>query len=332
MVGSDLIRAGVVCLIPLASGLSVVLVVGLVFILAAVSSLFRPARAAALPQVVPADDLLTANSAMWVADTVSDLAGYGLGGIFVALLGTSLALAFWVDGASYLISAAFVASVTIPPIVREAASSGSISIPAPSIRNEMLEGWRALRTDTVLLATTIQAAIAEYGLGALMALSLLLVASLELGASDVPTAYGLFEMSMGVGLVGGGLVLAGLASRLPKGPAIIAAFTAFGIALIALAFTHNLLVALVLAAVIGVANVAFVVPSQTLFQQRTPGQMLGRVISIRLALVNVALAISMATSGALAQAFGLRPVLVACGALTAAVGLMGLAIRPIRRA
>ena len=196
----------------------------------------------------------------------------------------------------------------------------------------MLDGWRALRADTVLLATTIQAAIAEYGLGALMALSLLLVASLELGTSDVPTAYGLFEMSMGVGLVGGGLVLAGLASRLAKGPAIIAAFTAFGIALIALAFAHNLLVALVLAAVIGVANVAFVVPSQTLFQQRTPGQMLGRVISIRLALVNVALAISMATSGALAQVFGLRPVLVACGALTAAVGLMGLAIRPIRRA
>jgi MFS family permease len=332
MVGSDLIRACVVCLIPLVSGLSVVLVVGLVFVLAAVSSLFRPARSAALPQVVHGDDLLTANSAMWVADTVSDLAGYGLGGIFVALLGTSLALAFWVDGASYLISAALVASVTIPPIVRAAASSGSISEPAPSIRNEMLDGWRALRADTVLLATTIQAAIAEYGLGALMALSLLLVASLELGTSDVPTAYGLFEMSMGVGLVGGGLVLAGLASRLAKGPAIIAAFTAFGIALIALAFAHNLLVALVLAAVIGVANVAFVVPSQTLFQQRTPGQMLGRVISIRLALVNVALAISMATSGALAQVFGLRPVLVACGALTAAVGLMGLAIRPIRRA
>jgi len=137
---------------------------------------------------------------------------------------------------------------------------------------------------------------------------------------------------MGVGLVGGGLVLGALATRIPKGPAIVAAFTGFGVALIALALTHSMPLALILAAVIGVANVAFVVPSQTLFQQRTPGQMLGRVISIRLALVNVALAISMATSGALAQAFGLRPVLVACGLLTAVVGLSGLAIRPIRRA
>jgi MFS transporter, DHA3 family, macrolide efflux protein len=343
MVASDLIRAGVVCLIPLASGVNVGLVVVLVFILSAVSSFFRPARSAALPQVVPDHDLLTANSAMWVADTVSDLAGYGLGGLFVAFLGSSLALAFWVDGASYLVSGLLVAAVVIPPVVRASAGAGeqaadqsgegSRSIePAPSIRAEMAEGWRTLLAETVLLATTIQAAIAEYGMGALMALSPLLVASLALGSTDAPTAYGFFEMAMGVGLVGGGLVLGLLATRLPKGPAIIGAFTGFGIALVVLSMTGSLPLALVLAAVIGVANVAFVVPSQTLFQQRTPGAMLGRVIAIRLALVNGALAVSMATSGALAEAFGLRPVLAACGILTAVVGLAGLAVRPIRRA
>jgi MFS family permease len=210
---------------------------------------------------------------------------------------------------------------------------GSRSIErTPSIRAEMAEGWRTLLAETVLLATTIQAAIAEYGMGALIALSPLLVASLALGSTDAPTAYGFFEMAMGVGLVGGGLVLGLLATRLPKGPAIIGAFTGFGIALVVLSMTGSLPLALVLAAVIGVANVAFVVPSQTLFQQRTPGAMLGRVIAIRLALVNGALAISMATSGALAEAFGLRPVLAACGILTAVVGLAGLAVRPIRRA
>ena len=95
--------------------LSIGLVVVLVFLLAVASSFFRPARAAALPQVVPDEDLLTANSAMWIADTVSDLVGYGLGGLFVAFLGSALSLAFWIDGASYLASAALVAAVTIPP-------------------------------------------------------------------------------------------------------------------------------------------------------------------------------------------------------------------------
>jgi MFS transporter, DHA3 family, macrolide efflux protein len=328
MVGSDLARAGIVGLIPVVSGLNLGLVVVLVFMLAAVSSFFRPARSAALPQVVSEEDLLTANSAMWVADTVSDLAGYGLGGMFVALLGSSLALAFWIDGASYLASAILVAAVVIPPIVRAAAEPSTPT----SVRSEMAEGWRFLRAETVLFATTIQAAIAEYGLGALTALSPLLVASLALGGMDAPTAYGFFEMAIGVGLVVGGIVVGGIATRLPKGPAIIAAFTATGVLLVALSMTGSLLVALPLAVAGGVANVTFVVPSQTLFQQRTPGEMLGRVVAIRLAVVNGVLALSMATSGALAQVFGLRPVLMACGLLTAAVGLAGLAVRPIRRA
>jgi MFS family permease len=342
MVGSDLARAGIVGLIPVVSGLNVGLVVGLVFVLAAVSSFFRPARSAALPQVVAEEDLLTANSAMWVADTVSDLVGYGLGGMFVAFLGSSLALAFWIDGASYLASAALVAAVVIPPIVRTAtgpasgaAASGAAGSDVPaqtSIRAEMAEGWQFLRAEAVLLATTVQAAIAEYGLGALTALSPLLVASLALGGTDAPTAYGFFEMAMGAGLVGGGVVLGGLATRLPKGPAIIAAFTALGVLLLALSATGSLLVALALAVGVGIANVSFVVPSQTLFQQRTPGAMLGRVVSIRLALVNGVLALAMVTSGALAQVFGLRPVLAACGLLTAGVGLAGLAVRAIRRA
>ena len=339
MVGSDLIRAGIVCLIPVASGLNVGLVVGLVFVLAAVSSFFRPARSAALPQVVPDEDLLTANSSMWIADTVSDLAGYSLGGLFVAFLGSSLALAFWIDGVSYLVSGALVAAVVIPPIAGRAADGGpeAAAVPragsvATSIRTEMLEGWQCLRAETVLFATTVQATIAEYGLGALTVLSPLLIASLPLGSMEAPAAYGFFEMAMGAGLVGGGIVLGGLATRVPKGPAIIAAFTAFGVALIALSATGILALALALAATVGIANAAFVVPSQTLFQQRTPSMMLGRVIAIRLALVSAALAVAMVTSGALAEAFGLRPTLAACGVLTATVGLAGLAVRSIRRA
>lgn len=408
MVASDLIRAGIVGLIPVASGLHIGLVVALVFALAAVSSFFRPARAAALPRVVPDEDLLTANSAMWVADTVSDLVGYGLGGLFVAFLGPSLALAFWLDGATYLASAALVASIVIPPLARAAgnggtksggAKSGATSGPAfargrsldpaadgfvltpdgfelaalgfepaggsfgatwsgfepaarglsgtggivsepvaaaepvpSSLTAEMISGWRFLRTETVLFATTVQAAVAEYGLGALTALSPLLVASLALGGINAPTAYGLFDMAVGVGLVSGGVVLGGLATRIPKGRSIIAAFTAMGVVLLGLSVTDSLPLALLLAGGVGLANVAFVIPSQTLFQQRTPDEMLGRVIAIRLAVVNGVLATAMVTSGALAQVIGLRPILAACGILTVAAGLAGLLVRPIRRA
>jgi hypothetical protein len=40
----------------------------------------------------------------------------------------------------------------------------------------------------------------------------------------------------------------------------------------------------------------------------------------------------MVSSGALAQLVGFRPVIAICGILTAAAGLAGLLVRPIRRA
>ncbi|MGZ6265585.1 MAG: MFS transporter, partial [Candidatus Limnocylindrales bacterium] len=201
-----------------------------------------------------------------------------------------------------------------------------------SLATDLLAGWRFLRAETVLFATTIQAAVAAFGVGALTALSPLLVASLALGGMDAPTAYGFFEMAMGVGLVGGGIVLGGLATRIPKGPTIIAAFTALGVAMFVLALTESLPLALVLAGMLGLANVGFMIPSQTIFQQRTPDEMLGRVVAIRLAVVSGLLAVAMAAGGALAQLVGLRPVIAACGILTAVAGLAGLLIRPIRRA
>ena len=329
MVGSDLIRAVIVVAIPVVAAVHVSLVVALVFVLAVVSSFFRPARVAALPQVVPDEDLLTANSAMWIADTASDLVGFGLGGLFVAFLGPALVLAFWLDGASYLASALLVAAVAIPRLVPP---GGAAPAQPPSLRGELVTGWQFLRHETVLFATTIQASIAELGLGALTVLSPLLVAGLALGSVGAPMAYGLFEMSIGVGLVGGGIVIGGLATRVPKGPTIVAAFTAMGLVLVALAATGSLPIALALACLFGVANVSFAVPSQTIFQQRTPGELLGRVVAIRLAAVNGVLAIAMVASGVLAQVFGLHAVLVAAGILTVAAGLAGLAFRSIREA
>ena len=330
MVGSDLVRAGLVFSIPALVQIHVALVVVLVFLVAGVSTFFRPARTAALPQVVPEADLLTANSAMWVADTFSDLAGYGLGGLFVALLGPALSLAFWVDSASYLVSAALVAAVAIPPIARAGArASGAVG---PSLRADMVEGWRFLRSETVLFATTVQAAIAEFGMGALTALSPLLVAALALGGMDAPTAYGLFDMSIGLGLLAGGVVIGAVAGRVRNGWAIVAGFVVLGLAMTALAFAGSLPPVLALAAIVGVANVMFVIPSQTIFQLRTPPAMLGRVVAIRLAAVNAAQAVAMVTGGYLAQALGLTAVLAACGMLAVVAGLAGLAVRPIRDA
>ena len=55
---------------------------------------------------------------------------------------------------------------------------------------------------------------------------------------------------------------------------------------------------------IGVANMAFVIPSQTLFQERTPPELMARVVSFRFALVFGGMTIAMAVGGLVAACSG----------------------------
>ena len=66
---------------------------------------------------------------------------------------------------------------------------------------------------------------------------------------------------------------------------VVAGIVSMGIAVVILGLTTNLPVALVAAGVIGIANLVYVVPTQTIFGEVTPEGFLGRVVAIRSSLV-----------------------------------------------
>ncbi|MDQ2941087.1 MAG: MFS transporter, partial [Chloroflexota bacterium] len=74
------------------------------------------------------------------------------------------------------------------------------------------------------------------------------------------------------------------------------------------------------------------IPTITLFQQRTPQRLMGRVVSSRQALVFGVMAASMAVSGWLAGFIGPAPVLVMGGLICTLAGLAGLALPAMRLA
>jgi MFS family permease len=116
MVVSDLLRAAIILIIPIAAVTNILVVYPLVFLVTSISIFFRPARIAALPRIVREDELLTANSAMWIGETIADVIGYPLAAIFVGFLGSALPLAFWFDAATYAASAALIATIVVPPL------------------------------------------------------------------------------------------------------------------------------------------------------------------------------------------------------------------------
>jgi MFS family permease len=329
MVVSDLLRAAIILIIPIAAVTNILVVYPLVFLVTSISIFFRPARVAALPRIVREDELVTANSAMWIGETIADVIGYPLAAVFVGFLGSALPLAFWFDAATYAASAALIATIVVPPL-RNADIPDS---ERPTIIADLKAGYRFLRHETVLLANTLQATVGQFTIGALTALTPYYAIGIVQGhAVSGETAYGFLETAIGVGNLIGGFVIGFIGTRLARGRTVIAGYTAWGLCIALLAITGNLPIALGLMFGSGVANMVFIIPSQTLFQERTPPEMLGRVVGFRFALVFGSMTLAMAVSGLLAQVTGVGPVLAVFGLMTMFAGLAGLLVPAVRDA
>jgi MFS family permease len=295
-----------------------------------ISIFFRPARIAVIPRIVPERDLLSANSALWVGETVADVVGYPLAGLFVALLGTAVPLAFWVDAATYLASAALLATIAIPRVRRPDVEDETRR---PSFVVELQAGWRFLRHETVLLANTLQGTVGQFALGLSIALTPTF-AQTTFTSSAFPwqASYGFLETGLGVGNLVGGFVIGLVGGRFARGRMVIAGYALWGICLFAFAMSNHLAIAIGLTFGMGVANMIFVIPSQTLFQERTPPNLMGRVVGFRSALVFGSLTLAMLLGSVLGQVFGPAPVMAVFGLVTLGAGVAGLAVPAVRDA
>jgi MFS family permease len=271
-----------------------------------------------------------------------------LAGIFVVFVGAALPLAFWLDAMTYVASALLIATIVVPPLAARAERSGGANAATdadanapdstepgqrPPFLEEMQAGWRFLRRDSVLLANTLQATVAQFTVGVLIALAPVYAESfVELGEFGAEAAYSFMEAAIGVGNLAGGILMGIVGTRLAKGGAIISGYAIWGGCTLLLAFTGNLALVLGLMIGSGVANMVFVIPSQTLFQERTPADMIGRVIGFRFALVFGAMTLAMGAGGILGSMFPAPAVLGAAGLLTLVAGLSGLFVPAVRDA
>lgn len=111
MIGADLVRAA------LAFALSFIdSHVGAVYAVAvglsAGAMFFNPAAQSVLPVIVREGGLVAANSGLWTAAVLSQVVLAPLAGIVVASIGYTRA--FWINAASYLLSAVALRRLTLP--------------------------------------------------------------------------------------------------------------------------------------------------------------------------------------------------------------------------
>lgn len=245
----------------------IVAIYGVAFIAAGVGAVDQPARASAIPRLVPRERLAAAIAANWLSGVTVSIAGPVAAGVLIATSGVATAFAF--DAATFLASlTALLLMAPIPPHP-DAARPGLRSI---------AEGLRFARSRPVILATfAIDLNAMIFGMPSSLMPQLALTV-FNAGAAG----YGLLNAAPAVGALIG-TAFSGWVGRLRRpGRGVAVAVATWGVAIAAFGLlTWSFPLALACFAVAGAADVVSAVLRGSIVQLSTPDHLRGRVSSIQ---------------------------------------------------
>ncbi|GAA3231843.1 MFS transporter [Dactylosporangium siamense] len=293
---------GAVALLSACGGLSIGRYVVLLAMSALLSAWGSAGRYTVIAQVLPTTLHLPANALLTVIAEASTVAGPVIAGLLIAVLGAPAVLA--VDAATFAVLA--VSFLQIRSLT-----------PARPPTGDRGEGFAAIGRDPHLLGLMILTFWFFLLFGPVPVAVPLFVSS----AGEV----GLLYTAFGVGAVTGA-VATGHLRRLPLWPTTIGVVIGFGLLLMPLGLALPLWAHMVTLMLAGLAWAPYPATSMSLFQRRVPAGQLPPVLAARGAVLVVSTPLGTLLGAPLVQAAGASATFVVCGAATAAVGLVALAV------
>jgi MFS family permease len=280
------------------------------FLSALAEAPFWPASSAAIPNLVPQDQVSWANSLVAIGRNVGIMVGPAIGGILLAVVGASWVFA--INAASFVLSAALVVSV-------RATFVGDRTDEAE--HHGIWAGFRFLFHEPVLRRISVAWVVMVLGIGMAM-------------VGDVPLAdvfdAGSAGFGLMIGLWGAGSVLGSLAGRwLSEATELrwLVLGTAFTAAVgIAIALSPWFALVLVLNVAWGASEGVTNVAEQNLFQRRTPDSVRSRVLGAVEGLFHGGLAVSYVAAAFVLPVVGARGMYAIAGV---AAGLAVLVLLPL---
>jgi MFS family permease len=312
-VAMDLIRGFAIASIPVvawAGELTVAQLAAVAALVGIASVIFDVGNSTLIPAIVPAHELTRRNSVHSASYAATALAGPGLGGALVQLLGAATCLL--TDAVSYVVSAVLLYSLPRPRSLEVSAAGGGM-------RREVAEGCGYVARHPVIRPCVVWATAVNFVCGALMALTpLYLVRQLHAR----PVLVGLVYAAEGAGTLLGATITPRLERRVGSARALLlaaatmpltvvlmpAAFPGWGVSLYALgnfAFAGAVVIGSILA--------------RTHRHQVVPRELLPRVMATVRFISWGAIPLGAFLAGALGSALGIR------GALFVTAGLILLA-------
>ena len=287
---------------------------------------FELAQSAWIARHTKTGDLAGRNSALAAGNAVTEAASFGLTGWLFQFLGAAVALV--ADALTYVASALLLVRVEeAPPRPRTEPAGRTLRGALHAFGAEVRDGLRTVGADPTLRALALVAALAAFG-SSFAATTYMIYVSRDLG---FPTGtLGLIFALGGFGSLAGAWIVAKLSPRMPVHHLLVAGLFvwAIGSAAAPLAASATLAGALLLCTqqLVGDAGgIAVQITDRTLRQSHTPETHLARVDASIRTLTHVVTLAGALLSGALAEAFGARPLLFASSALIGVAGVVALA-------
>lgn len=238
---------------------------------AALTGITTPALHAAVPLVVPSDQLTRANGMAQLASNTARLLGAPLGGLLLPVVGLDgLVLG---DIGSFLAGAALLAGCQAVSVAGQPQAGGRLAAIA--------EGWRAARGNPTITSALLISFLGAIAQGMFLVLFVVFVLR-SLGAGD--QVVGLLRGVQAVGGLLGGVVVAISAKRIGPRWLTIGGLAAFGlVSLLAWnspALTDRIWWYATLFILVGVPATAIATGLVTGTQRATPVRVRGRVLSL----------------------------------------------------
>ncbi|HEV8648049.1 MAG TPA: MFS transporter [Actinomycetes bacterium] len=261
------------------------------------------------------DELVAANSGLWSAAVISQVALAPLAGALVTAVG--VAPAFLVNAASFAVSALTLVGLRLPGLPTSTA--------AGSWLGRVGEGARLLVVDRLLRLLALVQQLAALSAGATSALLVVLAGRhLRVG----PGGFGLLLAAIGVGAALGPLLLARLVSD-PRRPALVfGPLLLRGLVDLVLATTRSLAVAMGALAAYGVGTSTGMVTYNALLQAEVAPELRGRVFAGFDLLWQAGRLASLGLGGVAADALGIQAVYYLGGVLLLVAGAVGFTGQP----
>ena len=312
MVSSDSIRA-VLCLLLIFAH-SAWHFYAVLAAISVVSSFFGPAQGVAIRSAVPLHGLRSANALMQQVMFGMRIIGPAIASFMVAYLG---AISCYVlDSLSFVGSACLIASVVFLKPDKSAPSPATTAPESASslgkIWLDMKQGFSFIIHHAALLFVILAMAAGMFVIGCFGPLIAIYVRD-SLHAST--KMFGIASPMIGLGMLLGINGLNTFGKKLSNTLLVYTGLFGIAVGLVILTLLPHIWSTLVGNFLIGFSVAGIIVPAQTLFQQATPPELMGRVGSTFMSIIFTAQLLGLVLSGILTQHIGVRQVFGLCAGM-----------------